>query len=496
MSLSLLERAAASVGIKGILAAIPPEAHAQLPYDWRCWARPEQLQPGELGASSERDDWDVWLLLAGRGFGKTRVGAEWVRKLAQERPGCRIALIGRTAADVRTTMLEGPSGLLEISPPDFRPYHEPSKCKVIWPNGSIALHFSAEEPRGLRGPQFDAAWCDELAAWSTHKDEDGEPGIPPAWTQLQFGMRLPGSHPRVLATTTPKPTPIIRALIKDQRTVVVRGSTFDNEKNLAPEFIARIKNAYDGTRIGRQELYAEVLEGVEGALWRYEYFDAGRLRFSPALRRVVVAVDPSGSAKKTADEAGIVVAGIGECDCKVKHKADKPELHAFVLEDLTGKYSPRDMGLKAVDAYHRHQASRLVAEDNFGGKIIEDLVTLIDKRVAYKAVHATRGKLVRAEPVAALYEQGKVHHVGSFAALEDECCNYAPLVSTESPGRMDALVWAITDLMLGECAASFGALPFKPAGRIFGGDPSQPEERPIERKSGGSFSLWDGVADD
>jgi phage terminase large subunit-like protein len=287
---------------------------------------------------------------------------------------------------------------------------------------------------------------------------------------LMMTMRM-GARPRVVASTTPRPIPLLRRLLKDPGTVVTRGSTFDNAANLSPSFLEAVKSRYEGTRLGRQELYAEVLDEVEGALWKHDLIDKLRRPSPPPLRRTVVAVDPSGSAKRTADEAGIVVAGIGECLCK-----GQPEIHAFVLDDLTGRYSPRDMGAKAVKAYHDYRADRLVAEDNFGGAIIHDLVTLIDPRVAYKAVHASRGKLIRAEPVAALYEQGKVHHCGLFREMEDEMCHYAPLVSTESPGRLDALVWALTDLMLGDGAANFGASKFKPPAPAFSTAPAAAAE--------------------
>ena len=457
MGESLLAAALRAVGPEAVYAAIPEGAREQLRYEWRAWARPEQLPPD--------GDWLYWLIMAGRSFGKTRAGAEWVRQFAFDNPGCRIALIGRTAADVRNTMLEGPSGLLSISPPWFEPVHEPSKTKLTWPNGSVALTFSAEEPESIRGPQFHAAWCDELAAWPTYsKDNDGKPGIPRAWTQLSFVMRLPDVRPRVCVTTTPKASKVIRALVLDAQTVVTKGSTFDNAANLAPEYIARMRSEWEGTRLGRQELYAEILDDVEGALWSHDLIDRARIKAGEEprdFRRIVVAVDPSGSAKAEADEAGIVCAAVAPCRCK-----GREELHGFVLEDVSGRYSPADMGQKAVDLYHTRGADRLVAEDNFGGKIVEDLMRLIDRRVAYHAVHASRGKIVRAEPVAALYEQGKVHHVGAFDKLEDELCGYTPSSST-SPGRMDALVWALTDLMLGQARASFGGTDFRPSGRMF-----------------------------
>ncbi len=331
--------------------------------------------------------------------------------------------------------------LLACTPAQEGLHYEPSKRALVWANGSTATVYSAEEPDRLRGPQHHWAWCDEIAAWQYADD---------CWDMLMMTMRL-GESPRVVASTTPRPIPLLRRLLKDTGTVITRGSTFDNAANLSASFIQAVKERYDGTRLGRQELHAEILDDVEGALWTHAIIDKTRkAAIGTMLTRVVVAIDPSGSAKRTADEAGIVVAGIGKCNCLGRN-----DVHAFVLEDLTGRYSPRDMGEKAIGAYWKYNCDRLVAEDNFGGKIIEDLVRLIDKRVAYRAVHASRGKLVRAEPVAALYEQGRVHHVGLHKELEDEMCGYAPLVSTESPGRMDALVWALTDLMLGEPVARF-----------------------------------------
>ncbi len=445
MADSLLARAVKRVGAEAVAAALSPEQAERLPYEWEAWARPEQLEPP--------GDWLFWLLLAGRGFGKSRTGAEWVRKEAHRLPGSHGALVGPTAADVRDVMVKA---LLACSAPWEGCQYEPSKRRVTWRNGTTATLYSAEEPNRLRGPQHHWAWPDEIATWQ-YADE--------VWDMLMMTLRM-GHRPRVVASTTPRPIPLIRRLIKDASTVMTRGSTFDNAANLSASFLEAVKSRYDGTRLGRQELYAEVLDDIEGALWNHALVDRTRTRADwaqlPVLKRVVVAVDPSGSAKRTADEAGIMVAGVGECHC-----LGRADLHAFVLEDRTGRYSPRDMGAKAIDAYHKYKASRLVAEDNFGGVMVHDLITLIDPRVAYKAVHASRGKLVRAEPVAALYEQGRVHHVGLFKELEDEMCSYAPLVSTESPGRLDALVWAITDLMLGEGAANFGKDRFTPAAPTF-----------------------------
>lgn len=415
MSESLVQRAIKTLGPEAVFSAIPPEWHDAFRYEWRLWARPEQLPPD--------GDWLLWLLLAGRGFGKSRTGAEWSREQVRALPGSHGALIAPTAADARDVMVKA---LLASTPPGEGLLYEPSKRSLTWANGSTATLYSAEEPDRLRGPQHHWAWVDELAAWQ-YADE--------VWDMLMMTMRL-GARPRVVASTTPRPIPLIRRLLKDSGTVVTRGSTFDNAANLSAPFIAAVRERYDGTRLGRQELYAEVLDDVEGALWNHSLIDGLRVRAHPQFKRVVVAVDPAGSAKKTADEAGIIVAGLGV------------DGHGYVLEDLSGRYSPRDMAQKSCDAYHRHNADRLVAEDNFGGQIVADLISLTDRRVAYRAVHASRGKIVRAEPVAALYEQGKIHHVGMFAHLEDEMCQYAPLTSTESPGRMDALVWAITDLML------------------------------------------------
>ena len=435
MSASVLERAVKAVGAETLASALGTSIEA-LPYLWEAWARPEQLPP--------TGDWLLWLLLAGRGFGKSRTGAEWCRQQAKEQLGSHGALIAPTAADARDVMVKA---LLSCTPPDERLIYEPSKRALTWGNGSTATVYSAEEPDRLRGPQHAWAWCDELASWQ-YADE--------VWDMLMMTMRQ-GARPRVVASTTPRPIPLIRRLLKDSGTVTTRGSTYDNAANLSPSFITAVRERYEGTRLGRQELYAEVLDDIEGALWNHAAVDNLRVKRdiidSLRFKRVVVAIDPSGSAKKEADEAGIVVAGIA--DCPLCHGDE----HAFILEDLSGRYSPNDMGRKAVTAYHHWHADRLVAEDNFGGQIIDDLIHLIDRSVAYRAVHASRGKIIRAEPVAALYERGRVHHVGMFAKLEDEMCGYAP-GAAYSPGRLDAMVWALTDLMLGESRAGFGTASF------------------------------------
>lgn len=332
-------------------------------------------------------------------------------------------LAARTVDDARDVMVEGESGILAICPPWNRPTWMPSTRMLRWPNGAIAMVYSADKPDLFRGKQADGVWADELAAWR----------YPEAWDQLLFGLRL-GPDPRVVVTTTPRPTPVIKELMAHPTTVVTRGSTYDNRANLAPAFFDGIISRYEGTRLGRQELYAEILDDNPNALWQRSQIDKLRVTEAPAeLQRIVVAIDPS--ATTTGDEAGIIVAGLG------------PDGHGYVLDDATIRGSPHTWGSKAVQAYHRHQADRIVAEVNNGGEMVELTIRTVDDKVAYKAVHASRGKRTRAEPIAALYEQGRVHHVGTFAELEDEMCDWEP--EMPSPNRMDALVWALTELMLG-----------------------------------------------
>ena len=389
-------------------------------HDWHLWARPSQLAPE--GA------WRVWLLLAGRGFGKTRTGAEWVRAAAESDAARRIALVAPTARDARLVMVEGASGLLAIAPDAQRPVYEASKAQLAWPSGAVATLFSADEPDRLRGPQFDAAWCDELAAWR----------YPQAWDMLMMALRL-GRHPRVVATTTPKPVKLIRQLLAAPDCVVTRGTTRENADNLAPGFLAAMLQQYEGTRLGRQELEAELLDDMPGALWSRDAIERARVAELPVLRRVVVAIDPAASSGASADETGIVVAALGE------------DGQGYVVADISGRYRPHDWAARAIDAYHAHRADRIVAEVNNGGAMVEATLRVIDAGVAYKAVHASRGKLARAEPVAALYEQGRVHHLGAFPALEDQMCAFTggPLSYSGSPDRVDALVWALSELMLG-----------------------------------------------
>ncbi len=408
-------------------AAVGDDTGRKLTFNvgWRNKARPEQRPPTD-------DDWIVWLLLAGRGFGKTRTGAEFIRLMARDGLARRIALVGPTANDVRAVMVEGESGLLAVCAEDgFQgPVYEPANRRLRWPNGAIATCYSADEPRRLRGPQHDLAWLDEVCAW---RDPQG------AWDMLMLGLRL-GDRPRAVVTTTPKPIRLLRDLVAQPTTRVTRGKTKDNEKNLAPSFIASIVKRYEGTRLGRQELDAELLDQADGALWTRAMIEAARIDPSaePQRRRIVVAIDPAGSARPGSDETGIVVAALG---------ADG---RAYILADASGRMSPNLWARRAIALYRRFNADRIVAETNMGGDMIEATLRTVMPEAPYKGVSASRGKHARAEPVAALYEQGRVSHVGPFPALEDQMCNWEPGIGLASPDRLDALVWALTELMLEE----------------------------------------------
>lgn len=389
---------------------------------WRAKARPSQLPPP--------GNWNGWAVVAGRGFGKNFTGAGWVNELVETRAAGRIALVAATAADARDVMVEGESGILRLAPAWNRPDYEPSKRRLTWKSGAVATLFSAEEPDRLRGPQFDLAWADEVGAWI-------EPQA--TWDMLMFGLRL-GKHPRWLATTTPRPIKLLKALLaREGRDVVVtRGSTFENEANLAPTFLQALRDRYEGTRLGRQEIHAELLSDTPGALWHLDWLDRDRVTAPPELLRIVVAIDPAVSNNEGSDETGIVVAGVA---------ADK---HVYVLEDASGKYAPHEWAAKAIDAYRCHKADRIIAEINNGGAMVEATIRALDPNVSFKSVHASRGKVVRAEPIAALYEQRKVHHVGNFSVLEDQLCAFTSDFDRSrvgySPDRVDALVWAATEL--------------------------------------------------
>ncbi len=406
-----------------LIAALSPDEARALLYDWPFWARPSQLPPA--------GDWRVWLLIAGRGFGKTRTGAELVRARVNARTAARVALVGPTAADARNVMVEGESGILAISPPWDRPRYEPSKRRLTWPNGAIATLYSADEPERLRGPQHDAAWCDELASWR----------YPEAWDMLMFGLRL-GADPRVVVTTTPRPTRLLRELAADRTVTITRGTTYENRANLAADFIEQIVRKYEGTRLGRQEIEAEILDDMPGGLWSRGMIEAARARTAPDLVRVVIAIDPAATSGEEADETGIIVAG------------RDGQAHGWVLADLSGRYKPTEWAKTAIAAYRAHRADRVVAEVNNGGEMVEATLRVLEPNLAFAAVHASRGKVTRAEPVAALYEQGRVHHLGAFPQLEDQMCNLGGGPRAESrragysPDRADALVWALTDLLV------------------------------------------------
>lgn len=397
--------------------------------DWRSIARPNQLPP--------EGDWRVWLILTGRGWGKTRALCEFVRAEVQHRAAKRIALVGATAADVRDVLIEGPAGLLEISPAYCRPVYEPSKRRLTWPNGAIATAFSADEPDRLRGPQHDLAICDELAAW----------GRPEALDMLLLGMRL-GKNPRLAIATTPRPTKVIRELLarEGKDVIVTRGSTLENRDNLAPAYIEQILQRYKGTRLERQEVLGQVLEDTPGALWTREILDACRVGEAPQLTRVVVAIDPAGSSAEGADETGIIVAGIGENG------------HGYVLEDVSGRHAPPEWARRAITAYRAHRADRIICETNFGGEMVAATIAAVDSSVPVKTVSSSRGKVLRAEPIAAFFEQRRAHIVGTLPELEDQAASFTTDWQRSrdgSPDRVDAMVFALAELMDG--AAGFEA---------------------------------------
>jgi phage terminase large subunit-like protein len=401
-----------------LLDSMSAEEQEALMWSWSAWKRPNQTMPDTL--------WRVWMILAGRGFGKTRTGAETVRLLVDQNAAEHIALVGPTAGDVRDTMIEGESGLLSIYPPNQRPRYEPSKRRVTFHNGAMATAFSADEPDRLRGPNHDLAWADELAAWR----------YPEAWDMLMFGLRI-GSLPRVIVTTTPRPTPLIRRLVgvEDGTVEITKGSTFDNQANLAQSFLDEVTKRYEGTRLGRQELYAEILDDVDGALWSRDQLEENRVTDHPPLQRIVVAIDPAAGSKVDNAETGIVVVGLGE-DGK-----------GYVLDDVSLRGTPNDWSRAAISAYHAYKADRIVAEANQGGDMVSHTLRTVDKDAPIKMVHASRGKRTRAEPIAALYEQGRIHHLGFHAELEDQLCSWVPDHAL-SPDRLDALVWGLTEIMV------------------------------------------------
>lgn len=383
---------------------------------WPLWARRNQLPPP--------GNWFVWFLRSGRGFGKTRTGAQYVIERAKQGKG-PIALVGQTKADVRDTMIEvGESSIMRCSPPWFMPEYKSSQRRLVWPNGVIGILYSGDEPDQLRGPQHQTAWVDEPAKFQYPDD---------AWANLEMGMRV--GDPRIVATSTPRPIKLVRDLMADAGTINTTGSSYENIDNLSKSYIERIINRYEGTRLGRQELHGAVLDDVEGALWTHSLIEQYRVTEHPRLYRVMVGVDPK-VAKSAASETGIIVAGLGT------------DGHVYVLADMSLNDTPGGWAKQVVTAYHQHRADRIIGEVNNGGDMVEYTIRGVDDRVSYQAVHASRGKDIRAEPVANLYERGMVHHVGMLATLEDQMCSWTP--GEASPDRMDALVWAVWALKLHE----------------------------------------------
>ncbi|WP_417621146.1 DNA-packaging protein [Parasphingorhabdus sp.] len=438
---------------KQFLSRLSASEQQEFLYCWPFWARPEQKPPA--------GDWAIWLIMAGRGYGKTRAGAEWVRSIAESDGSARFALVGANYGETRTVMVEGESGLLSIAPPQQRPTWEPSLKRLSWESGAEAHLYSAAEPEGLRGPQHSHAWCDEIAKWMNNAGQ-----AEAAWDNLKMGLRL-GYRPQLVATTTPRPVPLVRALAKGDGIAISKGRTLDNDLHLPVPFLTAMTADYGGTRLGRQELDGELIEEVEGALWTRAMIEACRVgdaavrversRATCASRnrsldyarderkigfaRIVIGVDPPASA--TGDACGIVVAGLG-VDGK-----------AYILADCSvEKASPETWARKVADAADRFAADRVIAEANQGGAMVKSVLHAAKISLPVKLVHASRGKVARAEPVAALYENGRVHHVGAFPQLEDEMCGLLVGGDYEGPGRSpdraDALVWALTELMLGK----------------------------------------------
>jgi phage terminase large subunit-like protein len=435
--------------VKEALSKLSPDEWEELRYNWKFWARPNQLAP--------EGGWKVWLLNCGRGFGKTRTGTEWVReqiKLGYQ----RVAAVGPTKGSVRQVMIDGESGLLSVCHAGDKTYDgvtlgkpvwSPTNNTVTWANGAKVEVFSAEDPERLRGPQFEKAWCDEICAW-TRRDE--------TWDMLQFCMRL-GDNPQIVVTTTPKPDKLIRSLTSPEmvasgKVVITQGTSYDNSDNIDLDALKQ----YEGTRLGRQELYAEILTEAAGALWNKDMLEACQapeitdpVAFSKDLVRIVVSIDPAVTSNKHSDLTGIIVAGI---DINGK---------AFVLEDATGSYTPEAWATKAIGLYEKYQADRIVAERNQGGDMVRHTLKTVDETIPITLVHASRGKYARAEPVSALYEQGKVFHVKGLMDLEDQMVTWEPLEAIGSPDRLDAMVWAITNLLLNNRIQPPLKLIYKPA---------------------------------
>lgn len=413
------------LGVDAVMNELKTDAEREhFVTDWEMWQRADQKDPALDGYR-----FTTWLMLSGRGWGKTRVGAETTRGRVKRRTVGRIALIGATASDVRDTMVEGVAGILAMSPRAERPKYEPSKRRLTWPNGAVGACFSADEPDRLRGPQHDFVWADEPAAWKYPTE---------TWDMMMFGLRV-GTNPQVIATTTPRPIKLVKSLVSDSQTFLTVRPTYDNIENLADAFKRTVIGKYAGTRLGRQELDAEILTDTPGALWTLKIIDDTRLAIAPDgrmpvpdLARVIVGVDPATTSNDNSNETGIVVWGVGV------------DGRGYVLGDYSCKLSPNGWATRAVEVYREHRADVMVGEVNNGGDLVEAVVKSVDPNVNFKSVTASRGKIRRAEPIAALYEQAKVSHCGTFPELEDQMTTYVPETYDGSPDRMDALVWAAT----------------------------------------------------
>lgn len=420
-----------------VLSEVSPEDLIAIAYDWAGeWARAKQLPPGHPGhrcdgceAAGNDPGWSVWVNLSGRGGGKTRSGAEWIRRRVESGQARRIALVAESAADCRDVLVEGESGILAVSSPNFRPKYEPSKRRLTWPSGAIATLFSGDKPDQLRGPQFDTAWSDELAKYRYPKD---------VWDQLEFSVRL-GSDPKTIVTTTPRPIPVIKALVADPEAHVTVGSTYENRTNLAAKFISRVLRRYEGTRLGKQELLGQVLDDVAGAIVSHAMIEAARVSEAPDLTHIRVAIDPAATSGEESDETGIVAVGKGV------------DGDFYVLADRTCRMSPAGWAGRAIDLYDELGSDRLIAEVNNGGEMVESTIQQVRSGMVVKTVRASRGKHIRFEPVGALYEQGRIHHVGTFADLETQVCAFTAegYEGGASPDRADALVWAATSFLKG-----------------------------------------------
>lgn len=426
---SPLLHALSSADLRNFMKELREDERDALLFHWRLWARPEQLSPP--------GDWQCWLICAGRGFGKTRAGAEWVREVVRAAPDARIALVAASIYEARAIMVEGESGVLACTPDPWKPLFEPSLRRLTWPSGAQAFLYSAAEPESLRGPQHSHAWCDEIAKW----DNSAERAMR-AWDNLLMGLRL-GEQPRMLATTTPRAVPLVRRLYDEEASGIVsitRGSTYENAANLPENFVRRMRDQYGGTALGRQELDGQLLADVEGALWNRSMLEQCRESFSAeSLERIVIGVDPPASSN--GDECGIVVVGVTEAG-----------IAKVVADASLARPSPERWARAVASTAQAWKADRVVAEANQGGSMVESVLRAADCQMPIRLVHASRGKVARAEPVAALYEAGRVRHVGNFAKLEDQLCGLLVGGTYEGPGRSpdraDALVWAMTELML------------------------------------------------